>query len=169
MTLSDLASIGSLVSGVAVLVSLVYLAQQIRQAAKHTRAQIQQGRTQRITEQQLAFADAGLSAAWIAASGLDATPDAVRERQFRLQCIVLYVGWDDTLAQYRDGLISEDQFARFRRQMIVMLQASPAARAFFAHHEMGGSGDRLAAFVAALLAEAESGLTATARPPELAT
>jgi len=44
MTLSDLASIGSLVSGIAVLVSLVYLAQQTRQNSKHTRALIQQGR-----------------------------------------------------------------------------------------------------------------------------
>jgi len=38
MTLSDLASIGSLVSRFAVLVSLIYLAQQTRQNSKHTRA-----------------------------------------------------------------------------------------------------------------------------------
>jgi hypothetical protein len=44
MNLSDLAAIGSLVSGIAVLVSLVYLAQQTRQNSKHTRALIQQGR-----------------------------------------------------------------------------------------------------------------------------
>jgi hypothetical protein len=167
MTLSDLASIGSLVSGVAVLVSLVYLAQQIRQSTKHTRAQIQQGRIQRITEQQLAFAQADMSAAWLAANGQDATPDAIRARQFRQQCIILYVGWDDTLSQYHDGLVSEEQFARFRRQMILMLQTSPAARAYFANNEMGSSDDRLATFVARLLADAEASLTA-APPPEVA-
>jgi len=166
VTLSDLASIGSLVSGAAVLVSLVYLAQQIRQNTKHTRAQIQQGRIQRITEQQLAFAQADLSAAWLAASGQEATPEAIRDRQFRQQCIILYVGWDDTLAQYHDGLVSEEQFARFRRQMILMLKMSPAARAFFANNEMGGSDDRLAAFVAGLLADAEAGLTPKAPSPE---
>lgn len=42
MTLSDLASIGSFVSGVAVLVSLVYLASQVRQGAKATRSEIHQ-------------------------------------------------------------------------------------------------------------------------------
>jgi len=169
MTLSDLASIASLVSGVAVLVSLVYLAQQIRQNTKHTRAQIQQGRIQRITEQQLAFAQSDLSAAWLAASGQEATPDAIRARQFRQQCVILYVGWDDTLSQYHDGLVSEEQFARFRRQMILMLQASPAARAYFANNAMGGAeDDRLAAFVTGLLAEANvaavesSAATATA-------
>ena len=45
MSLSDLASIGSLVSGVAVLVSLIYLSQQTRQNTKHSRALIQQGRS----------------------------------------------------------------------------------------------------------------------------
>ena len=42
MTLSDLASIGSLMSGVAVLVSLVYLASQVRQGTKATRSAIHQ-------------------------------------------------------------------------------------------------------------------------------
>lgn len=163
MTLSDLASIGSLVSGIAVLVSLVYLAQQIRQSTKHTRAQIQQGRIQRITEQQLAFAQTDLSAAWLAASGQDPTPAAIRDRQFRQQCIVLYVGWDDTLAQYHDGLVSDEQFVRFRRQMVVLLQASPAARGFFSTHQMGGKDDRLAAFVTGLLAEADAGSAAAQR------
>jgi hypothetical protein len=45
MSLSDLASISNLVSSVAVLASLVYLAQQIRQNTKHTRTLIQQGRS----------------------------------------------------------------------------------------------------------------------------
>jgi hypothetical protein len=37
MSLADLASLGSFISGIAVLVSLVYLAQQIRQSTKHSR------------------------------------------------------------------------------------------------------------------------------------
>ena len=42
MTLSDLASLGSFFSGVAVLISLVYLASQVRQAARATRSAIHQ-------------------------------------------------------------------------------------------------------------------------------
>jgi hypothetical protein len=41
MSLSDLASIGSFVSGAAVLVSLVYLRLQIRQNTRHSQALIQ--------------------------------------------------------------------------------------------------------------------------------
>ena len=51
MSLSDLAAIGSLISGVAVLISLIYLARQMRQNTKHTRALIQQGRVERISNQ----------------------------------------------------------------------------------------------------------------------
>jgi len=43
MSLSDLASLGSFVSGIAILVSLVYVAMQLRQAAKHQRALMNQG------------------------------------------------------------------------------------------------------------------------------
>jgi hypothetical protein len=42
VTLSDLASIGSFVSAVAVLISLVYLASQVRQRTKATRSEIHQ-------------------------------------------------------------------------------------------------------------------------------
>jgi PEP-CTERM motif len=44
MTLSDLAALGSFISSVAVLVSLIYLALQVRQADKNQRAIVQQER-----------------------------------------------------------------------------------------------------------------------------
>jgi len=43
MSLSDIASIGSLISGLAVLVSLVYLSLQVRQAERNQRAVVNQG------------------------------------------------------------------------------------------------------------------------------
>ena len=48
MSLSDLASLGSFVSGLAVMISLIYLAVQIRQAERNQKAMIQQGRTARM-------------------------------------------------------------------------------------------------------------------------
>jgi hypothetical protein len=62
MTLSDLASIGSLVSGVAVLVSLIYLALQVRQAEKNQRALMNQGTVARVSESILGFAQPALNA-----------------------------------------------------------------------------------------------------------
>ncbi len=43
MSLSDLASLGSFVSGIAILVSLIYVALQLRQSAQHQRALMNQG------------------------------------------------------------------------------------------------------------------------------
>jgi len=43
MSLSDIASIGSLISGLAVLISLVYLSVQVRQAERNQRAVMNQG------------------------------------------------------------------------------------------------------------------------------
>ena len=50
MSLSDLASVGSLVSGMAVLVSLVYLALQVRQTERNQRALMNQGVITRTVE-----------------------------------------------------------------------------------------------------------------------
>jgi hypothetical protein len=50
MSLSDLASLGSFVSGVAILVSLIYVALQLRQSAKHQRALMNQGYVGRVIE-----------------------------------------------------------------------------------------------------------------------
>ncbi|MBV9571253.1 MAG: hypothetical protein JO056_08440 [Alphaproteobacteria bacterium] len=48
MSLSDLASIGNFVSGIAVVVSLIYLALQVRHAHKAQRALMHQARTERL-------------------------------------------------------------------------------------------------------------------------
>jgi len=53
MSLSDLASLGSFVSGLAVLISLIYLAIQVQQAEQNQKAQIQQGRAARLVDLQL--------------------------------------------------------------------------------------------------------------------
>ena len=68
MSLSDLASIGSLVSGIAVLVSLVYISQQTKQNSKHTRALIHQGRIGQ-TSNYLALFAADASLAEVAGRG----------------------------------------------------------------------------------------------------
>ena len=108
MTFFDLASIGSFISGIAVLISLIYLSLQIRQNSKHTRALIQQGRLERITNQLLAMADTDLVSAWIIANGDTPTPRAVKQRQSILQFATYFVGWDDTFSQHEAGLVTDD-------------------------------------------------------------
>jgi len=61
MSLSDLASLGSFVSGVAVLISLIYLALQVRQAEKNQRSLMQQGQANRICDLLLRNSDPSLA------------------------------------------------------------------------------------------------------------
>ena len=71
MSLSDLASLGSFVSGLAVLISLVLLFfqlrqlnQQVRQTERNQQASIRHGRITRGVDIQLARADPGAADAW---------------------------------------------------------------------------------------------------------
>ena len=63
MSLSDLASIGSLLSGIAVVISLAYLAFQIRQNTRHQRASMQQGRAARTVDLLLRTAEPDMARA----------------------------------------------------------------------------------------------------------
>jgi hypothetical protein len=61
MSLSDLAAVGSFVSGIAVFLSFVFLALQLRQANRNQRSLMQQARTGRNVEILLKMADPGVS------------------------------------------------------------------------------------------------------------
>ena len=62
MPLSDLASIGSVFSSLAIAVSLIYLGIQTHQAAKHTRALISQGHEGLLSNDQLSDLGAAVGA-----------------------------------------------------------------------------------------------------------
>lgn len=130
MSLIDLASLGSFVSGIAVLISLIYLALQISQNAKHTRALIQQGRITGIIDQYLAMAATDLAAAYIVGNGGSATPEEIKRRQFFLECTTFQVRFDDTFTQHQEGLVNDDQFNRSCRHMVGVLR-EPGVRKFF--------------------------------------
>ena len=160
MTLSDIASIGSLVSGIAVLISLIYLGQQIRQNSRHTRALILQGRVDRVVSHHVAIASTDLVAAWIAENGSTPTPDEIRRRQFQLQGIAYNVSWEDTFVQHENGLLGEEQFADFRAQIALILRNPALHRYFAARPVPPGGPTRFHKFIGELLSE-----TATARSP----
>ena len=61
MSLSDLAAIGSFVSGIAVVISFIFLALQVRQANRNQRSIIQQARTGRNVESLHMMADQPIS------------------------------------------------------------------------------------------------------------
>jgi len=130
MTLSDFATFSTAISGLAVTASLIYLALQTQQSAKHTRALILQGRVERVVGQHLAIANSDLVSSWIAENGDAPTPEKVRRRQFWLQSMAYDLSWEDTYSQFEAGLLGKEQFADFRAHIAQIVRA-PALRSYF--------------------------------------
>jgi hypothetical protein len=111
MSLSDLASIGSLVSGVAVLGSLIYLALQVRQTDRNQQAAIRHSRSTRHVDINLARADPALINAW--QHGMR-NPDKLTETelaQFLTMCRANFYALEDAFYQHEEGLLNEDAWA----------------------------------------------------------
>ena len=153
MTLTDLASFGSLISALAVAGSLIYLGLQTHQAAKHTRAMILQGRVERVVAHHLAIADSDLVSAWIIENGDTPTAENIRRRQFWLQGMAYDLSWEDTFAQHESGLLGAEQFADFRAHIVTFLKA-PALHRYFSNRPVPARGPtKFHRFIEQVLAE----------------
>jgi len=155
MSLSDLASIGSLVSGLAVLVSLVYLGQQTRQNTKHTRALIFQGGAQLGLDQFRGLADSDLAAATIVGNGGTPTPEEIRRHQFRQVCILFVVVWENFFVQHAEGLVNKEHYHRIRWAFVQSLRDNPGIREFFRQMISNAPDHRFHAFIHELIIESE--------------
>jgi hypothetical protein len=104
MSLSDLASLGSFVSGIAILVSLIYVALQLRQSAKHQRALMNQGYVARVTENLRWLAEPGN--AELRTRIIAGERKFTAEEVYRLQQILRFtvLNAQDIYMQHRSGL-----------------------------------------------------------------
>lgn len=130
MTLTDLASLGSFVSGIAVLISLIYVGLQVRQSTKHTRAQITQGRLSQLSEGFLRNAEADAETVRAMQLGAAADPAISDEQIYRFQnrTTAMLVTWEDLFLQRRDGLIHDNTYATAVLSFRTALEA-PGVRA----------------------------------------
>ena len=110
MSLSDLASLGSFVNGLAVLISLIYLALQVRQTKRNQQIAIRHSRATRIVELQLALADAGVANAWLHGSGSPQQITQTEVSQFISLCRALFFHFEDSFYQREEGLLNDDAF-----------------------------------------------------------
>ena len=110
MSLSDLAALGSFVSGFAVLVSLIYLALQVRQTKRNQQISIRHSRASRIVELQLALADPALANAWLHGSGSPQEITQTELSQFINLCRSLFFHFEDSFYQREEGLLNDDAF-----------------------------------------------------------
>lgn len=110
MTLSDLASAGSFVSGVAVLVTLVLLLVQLRQTNRNQRALMQQGRAAQQVDLLLRCADEKLSAVRLKSAAGDLT---MTEQEIDMALYVWLAIWrslEDGFLQYKSGTLGLQSF-----------------------------------------------------------
>lgn len=159
MSLSDLANLGEFLSSIAVLASLIYLAMQVAQNTKHTRAMIQQGRVAGIVSQYLTMADADLVAAHIIGNGGTVTPEEIKRRQFFLECTAMQVRIDDTFTQHQAGLVNDEQFDRSCAHTIGLFREA-GVRKFFLdvvlRQATPGRPSKYQAFIKDLIARADA-------------
>jgi hypothetical protein len=130
MSLSDLAAIGSLGSSLAVLVSLVYLAQQTRQSTKHARALIQQGRAERTFELLIRWAEFEWTDGMEAC--LDGSPD-VNPRDLRRYISLMramLVNYEDSFLQHEEGLLQGQAFENVESALRSAMSTPGARRAW---------------------------------------
>jgi hypothetical protein len=113
MSLSDFASIGNIVSGLAVLASLIYLALQVRQSDRNQRALIQQGRASRIADTSLKLAELGISREIEKCFDGDQDITASDLQRFLFICRSTFVSAEDSYLQNRAGLFDGLAFQAF--------------------------------------------------------
>jgi len=137
VSLSDLASIGSLVSGVAVLISLVFLYFQLRQVNAQVR---QTERNQRSLINQGATARSIAANAWLSEPHMSAVfgkamsePDALSDVEvFQLAALLrnAMLGFQDSVVQHRSGL-ADDITLRHAEASLRFFLSVPAVRALY--------------------------------------
>ena len=129
MTLADMANLSTLLSGAAVAASLVYLARQLRQGARHQRGMVGHGRVEHV--QQLIASLAGskpqmekMLRGWAG----DASLDRIEFHQFYWSVFAVLVTFEDTYNQFNERMICRTIYASALRSMRVQL-SYPGVRA----------------------------------------
>jgi len=110
MSLADLASIASVVSGIAVLVSLVYLGVQTRQNVKHSQALIQQGRAQRTFELLIRWGEFDWNEGMMKCANGAGDVSTTDVRRFISLMRAFFVNYEDSYLQHAQGLLAGAAF-----------------------------------------------------------
>ena len=105
MSLSDLASIGSFISGVAVVVTLALLLVQTRQTNRNQRALMQQGRCARTVSALMALSQPRQSDILVRAEAGDLTLTASEAQSYIRLCGAFFANYEDSFLQFRAGTL----------------------------------------------------------------
>jgi len=114
MTLSELSALGSFVSGIAVLISLMFLYYQLRQinrqiaqGEKNQRAIVRQARSTRSVNIVLSLTDPSLSEAMVKGRNCAQDISETALRQFAAYWRASFYSWEEGFYQYQEGLLGD--------------------------------------------------------------
>ncbi|HEY2069308.1 MAG TPA: hypothetical protein VGG48_07125 [Rhizomicrobium sp.] len=138
MSLTDLASIASLISSIAVFVSLVYLGLQIQQGTKHSRALIQQGRAARITESAFRIAELRESDGITRCFSGERDVDPNEIGRFLNICRAIFVSAEDSFLQHQEGLLNGLAFESFEASVRTGIGTAGIAAGWLMTRDMYG-------------------------------
>jgi hypothetical protein len=132
MSLSDLASAGSFISGVAVLISLIFLyfqlrqlGQQVRQAERNQQAAVRQGRSATAVDIAIALSHAESAQAAIAVRGEGDGPTEVQILQFIGLMRAVFANYEDAFYQHQEGLLDDVAFEAWKRTAAAGMRLAP--------------------------------------------
>jgi len=114
VSLQDLANVGEFVGGIAVIVSLVYLAIQIRQNTQSQRAATFQAVTDSISELTQIGIDPELGRIFTVGLQGSGSLSETEERQFHFMLLNGMRRFENAHLQWRSGVLSDEQFEGFR-------------------------------------------------------
>jgi hypothetical protein len=165
MTLSDFATFCTAISGIAVTISIIYLALQTHQNVKHTRALINQGRATLIAQMLLTSADPEVAAAYLIGTGREPTQEAVRKMQFQAFAASQMFGWQDSFSQHERGLLDDDIW-RHMRASVDSAMKHPAFREAY-EQRFKTPGTKFCAFMDEAIAKLPRAGADVGKPPAL--
>ena len=130
MSFSDLASVGSFVSGFAVLVSLIYLSLQVKQAERNQQAAIRAARTSRIIDLMMGCTESSVAEAVVKGTRGAKDLSETQVFQFTSYGSARFFNAEDAFYQHREGLLNEFSIESVSDGLRVSF-ASPGLRAVY--------------------------------------
>lgn len=117
MTLSQLADLGELIGGLAVVASLVYLAIQIRLNTRAVRSSTLHANTELWSSLFLRLAEPEVAQAYVA--GMAGRPDVrpLHYTQFFFVCRAMFVAFENQYYQMRQGALDPETYAAYQRSI----------------------------------------------------
>jgi len=131
MTLTQLANVGELVGGIAVVASLIYLALQIRQNTKSVRSATLHHNTDLWTSIFFRLAEPELARAYVA--GMSGQPDIkpFHFTQFFFICRAMFLAFENQYYQKRQGVLDVDTYAGYERSIATQFVAFRGFRSWW--------------------------------------